>query len=168
MDHRKLTLHRMLGSCVVVLLTCLGTPATASEFDTFSEHAKLVDQQILAVGDIAIMERPSAQPESDYRFGLYRLKLYQLGRFCFASSDNLKGKAGLLLVDRSSTLSVATISSAISGIMVYINAVTNMDCESIRQQDAQQTLDKIDNQRKQIELLLESLKKQQKQLKSNQ
>lgn len=167
MTHVVFRLQRRLRICVIVVLAFQSTAATASAFDTFSEQTKLVDQQILAAGEISLMQRTGTQSGTHFSLGLSRPKLYQLGRYCFVSSDNLENKAGLLLVNASSTVSVATIASEISGLMVQVSEVTNVDCNAIRQQDTQQALDQIDLQRKQFELLMESLKKQQKKLRSN-
>lgn len=144
-----------------VILCASSINANAEGFDMFGEHQKLVNQTIVESGDITEFSRRSQETV-----------VYQIGQSCFVSSENLSRKAGLLLVNQYSNVSIVTFSPEISSIKTAIYSVTLLGCvqvikqfrENIQRDFENRQLDRNRLQR-QMEIdanaLKERLKKQQ-------
>lgn len=158
---------------VVLFATSFGSKA--EEFDMFGDHQKLANQTIVASGNIREFFRGSGSLGSLPPLGSQKEVVYQVGQFCFASSEDISGKAGLLLVDQYSTISVATFSTSITSIKVAISSVTLLDCVQVirrnsenMQQDFNRRQQQMEMDQKKIKAMIESLKKQSQSLKLSQ
>jgi arginine decarboxylase-like protein len=149
--------------------TSFGTKAEG--FDVFGDHQKLPNQTIVASGNISEFSRGFTSLGA----GTTQEVVYQVGQFCFASSEDISGKAGLLLIDQFSTISVATFSSSITSIKVNVSSATLLDCVQVIKRDTENIQRDFNRLQQQIEIdqkknkaMIELLKKQQQSLKRSQ
>lgn len=151
-----------------VVLCATGVGAKAEGFETFGGHQKLTDQTIIASGNISEFSRGSVSSSDLSPLGRQKGVVYQVDQFCFTSPEDISDKAGLLLIDKYSTISIATFSTSISSIKVNVTNVTLLDCVEVIKRDnenfhrdANLALQQLEMQRKNNEALIELLKKQQ-------
>lgn len=134
----------------------LTSKALAEGFDTFSDQQRLENQVIIASGNIGKrMSAASSSSDTSY-FDRQKQTVFEIGRFCFKSSDafeDISGKAGLLLLDKYSHSSVAVVTESISTIKIKMTGVTVMDCASLTIQEGKQLQNQLQQQ-------LEALKQQ--------
>jgi hypothetical protein len=147
-------LHFALATFAV---SALVSNARADGFDTFGDQQRLENQIIITSGNIG--KRTSVAGYSNDLSYSDRQKqaVFEIGRFCFKSSDSfedISGKAGLLLVDQFSNASIAVITDSISSIKIKLTSVTVYDCASLTMQESNRL-------QKQLQQQLESLKQQQ-------
>jgi hypothetical protein len=138
------------AACIVI------TGAAAQGFDTFSSPQQLTNQAIIAVGNIGERPRLIDNSSSTSSFSRQQQTVYEIGMFCFyrfSSLDEIAGKAGLLLVDKSSNVSIGVISNIHSLIKVKSESITLLDCASLGMQERKQI-------ERQLEEQLEVLKRQ--------
>ena len=149
---------------VLLCSICIG--ANADGFEMLDDSQKLADQTIVASGNITKFSSESMSldglPSHNNQI------VYQVGQSCFSSFENISDKAGLLLIDKYSIVSIAVLSISITSIKVNIARVTLLDCIEVLKrnnesfnQDANIALQQIGLQRKNNEALIELLKKQQ-------
>ena len=158
------------------VVLCVASGSTKAEgFDTFGDHQKLENQTIVASGNISSFYFGSGSQGTQSLLGSQREAVYQVGQFCFASSQDNSGKAGLLLVDQNSNVSVATFSTNISSIKVTIFNVTILDCVQLIKRASENFQQDFNDRQAQREIelnkmkaIVEALKKQQRTLKNSQ
>ncbi|MFA6016393.1 MAG: hypothetical protein WC742_15145 [Gallionellaceae bacterium] len=163
---------KWLWFVVLCVASCI---AKAEGFDTFGDHQKLADQTIVASGNISSFYFGSGSLGTLPLFGSQKAAVYQVGQFCFASSEDNSGKAGLLLVDQNSSVSVATFSTNISSIKVNIFNVAILDCVQLLKRASENIQQDFNDRQAQREIelnkmkaIVEALKKQQGSLKNSQ
>lgn len=144
-----------------LLLAAFG--ANAEGFDIFSEHQRLNDQVIIATGNIAKLLRVSVDSTPSQYSSLTKPEVYQIGTWCFSSAETLEGKAGLLLVDRSQSVSIAVLTTQINSIKVSFLPTALISCSMLQQQDMSNLLNQLEQQRKQAEALMKAIRQQQQQ-----
>lgn len=163
-----LQIHCISRLLLLVLLCVICIDLKAEVFETSSDYEKLTNQTIIASGNIAEFSRESEPLYS--RLSLDRKKeiVYRVSHFCFASIEDISNKAGLLLIDKYSTVSIAILSTPYSSINVSITNVTLLDCEEVIkreseniEQDFKNFQQEVEMQRKKNEAMIELLKKQQ-------
>ena len=157
--HRNYAIARAWLALATMLL--VSGEARAEGFDVFSEHQRLNDQVVIASGNIAKFTRVSIDSSPSPYPSLTRPAVYQIGTWCFSSSENIDGKAGLLLVDRGQSVSVAVLTTQISTIKLSFLPTTLLSCSALQQQDSKALLNQLEAQRKQVEALMQSLRQQQ-------
>lgn len=146
---------------VALQLTAIG--ASAEGFDNFSEHQKLNDQVVIATGNISKLMRVSVDTNPSPFPSSTKPEIYQLGTVCFSSTERLEGKAGLLLVDRIQSVSIAVLSTQINSIKVLVQPTTLLNCSMLQQQDMINIQNQLELQQKQNEALIKSIRQQQQQ-----
>ena len=153
-------------SLAALLLAPVG--ANAEGFDFFSEHQKLNDQLVIASGNISKLTRVSASSTPTQYSSQPKSEVYQLDNWCFSSAESLEGKAGFLLVDRSQSVSVSIITTQIGTIKLSLLPTTLLSCSQVQLQDLKKLMNQAEEQRKQAEALMQSIRQQQQQqLKQN-
>ena len=153
----------------LAVLSAATVGANAEGFDSSSDQNKLTDQTIVAAGNIEDYSRAIGSSDTMPPIGLPRQVVYRVAQFCFTSLEDLSGKAGLLLIDKYSTVTVATFSTSLSSIKVNSSRVTLLDCRQVLARDwenfqmnAKRLQEEIELQRKQNEAMIELLKKLQR------
>ena len=109
--------------------------AIAGGFDTFSDQQRLENQMIIATGNIG--KQTTFTDTSN--LNIQKQTVFEIGRFCFKSSDSfedISGKAGLLLLDQFSSASIGLITESISSIKIKLIRVTVLDCASLALQES--------------------------------
>lgn len=139
--------------------------ASADGFDSFGDQKILANRTIFAAGNISVFRQDSrvlSTPTAP------QPTVYQIEQSCFVASDNYSGKAGLLLINRFGTVSLAILASSMSSVRVSSVDVSLVDCAEVSRQSGEQLLlelkrlrEQIDMSIKQNEAMLELLKKQQ-------
>ena len=120
---------------LVVLWVC--SPSTnvwAEGFDTFGDQQRLENEAIIAAGNIGKRTGLTSYSSDLSNFDRQKQAIYEIGRYCFKSSDSfedISGKAGLLLVDQYSKASIGVITNSISSIKVKLTGVQILDCVSL-------------------------------------
>ena len=116
----------------------LGPNALAGGFDTLGDQQRLENQVIITSGNIERRTSAASYSNDLSNFDRQKQTIFEIGRFCFKSSDSfedISGKAGLLLVDQFSNASIAVITDSISSIKVKLTPVTVYDCAGLTMQE---------------------------------
>jgi hypothetical protein len=175
-------LHGPFLSCIAFALGVLsgGAKADALEFDRYgyNDPNKLTDQEIIAVGNITEMTRIRDSSVDNSAFPRQKDIVYQIGQpaqFCFTPSDRFMpsdkflNKAGLLLVDKYSSVTIALLSADFNHVLkVDSEQISLLDCASISQQEIKDVLKRMNDMIKKNDVLIQSLKKQQQATKQTQ
>ena len=113
---------RVARYALVVFGICASTSTASAEgFDTFGDQQRLENQAIIATGNIGKRASPANLSSESSYLDRQKQTVFEIGRFCFKSSDSyedVSGKAGLLLVDQFSKASVGVITESISSIKI--------------------------------------------------
>ena len=140
-----------------VLWVCSSlTNVWAEGFDTFGDQQRLENQAIIAAGNIGKRTSLTAYSSDTSYFDRQKQTIYEIGRYCFKSSDSyedISGKAGLLLVDQFSNTSIGVVTDSISSIKVKLTGVQVLDCVSLSMQESKRLQNQLNQQ-------LEALKQQ--------
>ena len=156
--HTNLTLGlRVFRFVLPISVACaFGSTAMADGFDTFGDQQRLENQVIVASGNIGKRTSVASYSNDLSYFDRQKQTVYEIGRFCFKSSDSyedVSGKAGLLLLDQFSNASIAVITESISSIKIKMTAVNVLDCASLTMQEGNRL-------QKQLQQQMETLKQQ--------
>ena len=125
------------GAFFVLFVLWVCSPLTnvwAEGFDTFGDQQRLDNQAIIAAGNIGKRTSLTAYSSDLSYFDRQKQTIYEIGRYCFKSSDSyedISGKAGLLLVDQYSNASIGVITDSISSIKIKLTGVQILDCVSL-------------------------------------
>ena len=148
---------RVLRFALATSVACaLASNALAEGFDTFGDQQRLENQVIIASGNIGKRTTAASFSNDLSYFDRQKQTVFEIGRFCFKSSDSfedISGKAGLLLVDQFSNTSIAVITESISSIKIKMAVVSVLDCASLAMQEGNRI-------QKQLQQQLETLKQQ--------
>lgn len=83
------------------------------------------------------------------RFDHQRQTVFEIDRFCFKSLDpteDITGKAALLLMDKFSSTSIAAIATSLQSIRVKMISVEVLDCTGIANQEFNRSLERLQQQ----------------------
>lgn len=160
---------RIIFALLFLLLSVISDPSYADGFDNFGDYQRLEGKTIFASGNVGGLFRGRISPGNSSQFGRKDETVFKIGQFCFASSEDVLDKAGLLFIDKYSDVSIAIFSTSISSISVKITSATLIDCAQQMKRDADDDLARFKRQieadRKKNEAMLEMLKKQEQSLK---
>ena len=143
---------------------------SSQSFDNSSDQQKLEQKTIIAAGNVTA--RLHALPGESLTLSARRDVTYEIGRHCFSSIENASGKAGFLVIDQIGEVTLGILSASGSSIKIGAYPVTLLDCLAVSQRnfdnslrDKKRFMEQMDMQQKKNEMMLELLKKQERQLK---
>lgn len=148
---RKLTVAlKVVFIALVASGTCAPmSMALAEGFDTFSDQQRLENQVVVAAGNIGKRMSATSYSNDISYFDRQKQTVFQIGRFCFKSTEafeDISGKAGLVLLDQYSQASVAVVTESISTIKIKMMSVAVFDCASLTMQEGKQLQNQLQQQ----------------------
>ena len=158
---------RIKISGILIIFSLTPQAASADSYTLFSKHEEMKAHVVADAGDF---EKITSSSD-----GLSTMEILKLNSNCFRPTGSLGSwgygkKAGLVLVDRNKTISIAFIESSIGSIKVDTLSALQIPCPTEDSGkiilDSQQRLQELRRQQEQLRLQLERLRQQQQQLKS--
>ncbi len=130
------TAHLFLGVALGVLAS---SPCIAESFAIFDDHEKLQDKVILSVGNVSDLSFPSITSTDPLAMN-GKPSAHKIGQYCFLSDEPMNGNAYILLADKFSNVSIASLSTSISAVAVKIKSVTLIDCGQLQRAEHKRLL----------------------------
>ena len=157
------------------MLFIVANSGMADGFETYGDQRNLTAHTIIAVDNVSEFSRPRSSLNDPYSFRSKQEAIYKLGQYCFSSPDEISGQAGLLLIDKFGNVSLVVLAASTSQVKVKVSSVLLLNCIQVIQRDnetfqhdANRLEQQIEMQRKQNEMMIDLLKRQQQQLKRSQ
>jgi len=100
----------------------------AEGFETLSDHEKLTNNLIIAVGGINKIPLRFSEPQP---YEITNTHYYRIGTQCFSSIFDMPNKPGALMIDHYSNINVGVFNNSVLGIKVEYQPVTLIDCQEV-------------------------------------